>query len=153
MKTLKVTWKQSQKILTLLASISTKQHARQIIQRNKGALTLTCGSATHCPHCFHEYEYLCENCLWVYAVEKVLGKLKGSQATCPCIRVLFASPKVIPNPSVNVLRHLIIDVERLGNPKNKPLIDEWFKAHIRWASKKIWGTRRPPEGYRISINR
>lgn len=140
-----ISWEDSQKILKLLAAISTKEHAIQIVERNKEALE-SGTSEINCPHCeFRFLRYQCGKCLWTYAIEKVLGTLESYD--CPCINVKFLEEENnIPSSIELSWNELTVDSrEEDGGEK-------WLEAHIEWASKEEdWEIQDPPRGYRTSV--
>lgn len=152
-----ITWKTSQKILKVLAEVSTITHAKQIVKRNKEALKYK-GSSTGCPHCcYRVYDYECKGCLWTYAICKVLKINKNKlvkDTGCPCVAVQFVNKKfsnygqTIPkgislsSNNISIVSHYIENGYK-----------EWINAHIDWAKNlKNWEHRRV-RGYRYDINK
>jgi hypothetical protein len=147
----KLSYKTSQKILKVLAEISTKEHAEQIIKRNTEALEKG-SSDIHCPHCTPNTS--CKDCLWAYAIKHVIKKaLNINILECPCIYVAFINKDLN-----NVLDHHIPntisldeDFLKIEDPSCEDAI-QWLKAHIDWAKNMEWG-KRVVNNYRNEFNK
>jgi len=144
-----LTFKQSQEVLKILASVSTKEHAEQIIKRNSEALE-SGYSQTPCPHCLFtsRARFHCKNCLWTYAFNKVSKISLGAFEGAPCCNVDFLEAfDGIPSGVKLAASHL--------NCNNSRTVTRlWLRAHIRWASDtKNWGTKKAPKKYRREVNK
>jgi len=133
-------YKTSQKILKILASVSTEAHRKQVIKRNEASLrNKSKRTKVACPHCSN---YDCRSCLWTYAAKEAGAELPV--LSTPCMSVEFAGNcgglDLYPDSME----------ERLRTKANV----RWRKAHIKWAkNKKAWGTAQAPEGFRMEVNK
>lgn len=158
-----LTRKTSIKVLKLLAEISTEEHATAIAKRNGQALVED-SSTIACPHCRFTPNgcYDCATCLWTYAILKVThkcadpNKCVDPDKCCPCVMVRFTdseTPKYRQSvtPFGIYLSRQLLKVNRNCEDADYKATKDWLLAHIAWAQSPGWGTRKPPKGYRTTV--